>query len=85
MLKFVGWAVGIVPFSASRGYQLGRRVSGKYDEDDGDSAAANHQEGYELRQCTRKHRNPFGIDYVDRHFAERRPSANLARTRKPPL
>ena len=27
----------------------------------------------------------FGIDYVDRHFAERRPSANLARTRKPPL
>jgi hypothetical protein len=69
MLKFVGWAVGIVPFSAGRGYQLGRRVSGKYDEDDGDSAAANHQEGYELRECTRKHRSPFGIDYVDRHFA----------------
>jgi hypothetical protein len=66
MLKLVGWAVGIVPFSAGRGYQLGRRASGKYEDDDGDSAAANYQERYELSQRT-KHRTLLLIDCKTQH------------------
>ena len=56
MLKLVGWAVGIVPFSAGRGHQLGRSASGKYEDDDGDSAAANDQERSDLSQRT-QHRS----------------------------